>query len=103
MTRRLTLGSRSEMGLLSEHTDPETPPPLWTPPKTDFWKRPSRWQICLPRLRLVGKITMSILFFLVLLRIYYDKRPVAVDKQPTEAEVIEAAQRENWLWKDFPR
>jgi hypothetical protein len=104
MTRRLTLGSRSEMGLLSEHsTDPETPPPIWSPPKTDFWKRPSRWQVCLPRLRLVAKFALSTLFALVLIRIYYDKRPITADKQPTEAEVIEASQRENWLWKDFPR
>ena len=103
MTRRLTVGSRSEMGLLSEHTDPETPPPLWTPPKADFWKRPSRWQVCLPRLRLFGKIAMSIFFALIILRLYFDMRPVAIDQPPTEAEAIEAAQRENWLWKDFPR
>jgi hypothetical protein len=103
MTRRLTVGSRSEMGLLSEHTDPETPPPLWTPPKTDFWKRPSRWQICLPRLRLLGKIALSIFFFLILLRIYYHTQPIIAEPPPTEAEVMEAAQRENWLWKDFPR
>jgi hypothetical protein len=103
MTRRLTLGSRSEMGLLTEHNDPDTPPPIWTPPKTDFWKRPSRWQICLPRLRLVGKVTMSVLFALIVIRIYYDKRPLASERPLTEAEVIEASQRENWLWKDFPR
>lgn len=103
MTRRLTVGCRSEMGLLSEHIDPETPPPLWTPPQTDFWKRPSRWQICLPRLRLVGKIVMFVLLALLLLRIYHDKHPFAVDQPPTEAELIEAAQREDWLWKDFPR
>lgn len=103
MTRRLTVGSRSEMGLLSEHTDPETPPPVWTPPKTDFWKRPSRWQVCLPRLRLVAKITMSILFTLFLLSIYYDKRPIAIEKVQTEEDLVEASKRESWLWKDFPR
>ena len=103
MTRRLTVGSCSEMGLLSEHTDPETPPPLWTPPKTDFWKRPSRWQVCLPRLRFVAKIAMSILFGLLLLSIYFDKRPTAVDKAQTEEERVEASKRETWLWKDFPR
>jgi hypothetical protein len=103
MTRRLTLGSRSEMGLLSEQTDPESPPPLWTPPKTDFWRRPSRWQICLPRLRLLGKIVLSIFFFLILLRIYYETQPVEAEPPPTEEEVMEAAKREDWLWKDFPR
>lgn len=103
MTRRLTVGSRSEMGLLCEQNDPETPPPLWTPPKTDFWKRRSRWQICLPRLWLVTKVSLLLFSFLVLLRIYYDKHPVLVDQQAYEAEIMEAAQRNNWLWKDFPR
>ena len=103
MTRRLTVGSRSEMGLLAEHVDPETPPPLWTPPKTDFWKRPSRWQICLPRLRLVAKVVMSIVFALLLLSIYYDKRPIAIDRFQSEDERVEAMKRESWLWKDFPR
>lgn len=72
-------------------------------PKNDFWKRPSRWQICLPRLRLIGKVVISILFALVLLRIYYDKRPIVVEKLQSEADAIEAAQRQDWLWKDFPR
>jgi hypothetical protein len=103
MTRRLTVGGRSEMGFLSEHPDPETPPPSWSPQKTDFWKRPSRWQICLPRLRLVAKIAVSILFTVLVIGLYYDKRPVTLDQSPTEAEMIQAAQRENWLWKDFPR
>lgn len=97
MIRRLTVGSRSEMGLLTETLAEER-----TPIKADFWKRPSRWQICLPRLRILAKIALSVLFALLILRIYFDSRPVAVDK-PTEAELIEASQRENWLWKDFPR
>jgi hypothetical protein len=46
---------------------------------------------------------MSILFTVLILRIYYEKRPVKIVEPPTEAEIIEAAQKENWLWKDFPR
>lgn len=102
MTRRLTLGGRSEMGLASEHMDSETPCFITTPSKTDFWKRPSRWQICLPRLRLVGKVAMFVLFALLLFRVYHHNPPVAIEP-PTEAERIEAAQREKWVWKDFPR
>ena len=102
MTRRLTLGGRSEMGLLSEHMDPETTSFISTPSKTDFWKRPSRWQLCLPRLRFMGKVAMFILLAVLLFRIYHDNQPVAIEP-PTEAEIIEAAQREKWVWKDFPR
>jgi len=36
---------------------------------------------------------MSILFTVLVLRIYYDKRPVKAEEPPTEAEMIEASQR----------
>lgn len=118
-TRRLTIsGSRSEMGLLSDTQDqePETPPPVWTPAKNDFWKKPSRWQVCMPRLRLLAKILLSMLGFLVIFKVMNTKppEPLEAPKEPlppppepilTEQEMtdmsIEAAKREDWVWKDF--
>ena len=120
-TRRLTIsGSRSEMGFLTDTHDqdqePGTPPPVWTPAKNDFWKKPSRWQICMPRLRLLAKVLLGIFGFLVVFRVMSTKPPESVeamkdhlppppDPMLTEEELIdqtmEAMKREEWIWKDF--
>lgn len=118
-TRRLTIsGSRSEMGLLTDTpAEPETPPPVWTPAKNDFWTKPSRWQICMPRLRVFAKVLLGLLGFVVVFKIMNTKPPVPVDPvsevvppppdpiltehQLTEI-TMEAAKREEWAWKDFP-
>lgn len=119
-TRRLTLsGNRSEMGFLPDApAEPETPPPVWTPAKNDFWKKPSRWQICMPKLRLFAKVLLAMLGLLVVLKVMNTKPPISVDpvvdpavppppdKILTEHELteitMEAAKREEWAWKDFP-
>jgi hypothetical protein len=111
MTRRLTIGSRSEMGLetpvLSDPPSQPDPSPLtFAAVKPDFWKKPSKWQICMPRLRLIAKFAVSFVFLVLVLKILNDKPPVPPPKQahkpPTEAEAMEAAKRTDWLWKDFP-
>ena len=109
------------MGLLNdnqEFQEPETPPPVWTPAKNDFWKKPSRWQICMPRLRLLAKILLGLLGFIVVFKVMNTKplepSPIEPVKEPlppppepvlTEQELteqsIEAAKREEWVWKDF--
>ena len=121
MTRRLTIsGSRSEMGLLDEPQDPETPPPSWTPPGKDFWRKPSKWQICMPRLRFIAKVLVFLVFMIVLFKVLGQQPPAppppdeppAVPQppedipkeefhEPTEDEMMERAKREDWIWKDF--
>ena len=109
MTRRLTIsGSRSEMGLLEDHSEPETPPPVWTPAKNEFWRKPSKWQICMPRLRLVAKVFATFICFIILVKIMASKPPPPPatpppepPKPPTEDEMMEMAKREDWIWKDF--
>lgn len=123
MTRRLTIsGSRSEMGLLADTPEPETPPPVWTPAKNDFWTKPSRWQICMPRLRFFAKILFCLVGFIVVFKVMNTKPsaapqpesipepPVPPEPEPTPPTIeelteqsIEAAKREEWVWKDFPR
>ena len=108
MTRRLTIGSRSEMGLetnlLSEPASQPDPSFAWSSPtKLDFWKKPSKWQICMPRLRLVLKFVLSFVCLVLLLKVLNDKPPPKKPaKPPTEDEAREAEKRTNWLWKDFP-
>lgn len=108
------------MGLLNEPAEPETPPPVWSPAKIDIWKKPSRWQICIPRLRLVAKVMLGFVGVLVLYQVMSTKSPVTTsnDNSPaanhpppppphlSEMELMdiamEAAKREEWAWKDFP-
>ncbi|KIV83704.1 hypothetical protein PV11_05706 [Exophiala sideris] len=113
MTRRLTIsGSRSEMGLLQDPPEPETPPPSWTPAKHEFWKKPSKWQICMPRLRLIVKVLASILGFALLVKVM-SQPPPPPPPPPPEAprqlsdmemmdKLMEQSKKEDWLWKDFP-
>jgi hypothetical protein len=129
MTRRLTIsGSRSEMGLLEDSpVEPETPPPSWSPAKYDIWKKPSRWQICMPRLRMVAKIVATFVFFILLIKIMNatpPPEPAPSEPEPevadpvideitepppppplTEEELMEMtmqnAKKEQWIWKDF--
>lgn len=108
MTRRLTVGSRSEMGLetslLSSPASSPASPLTWTSAKLDFWKKPSKWQICMPRLRLVAKFVVSFVFLVLILKLLNDKPPPPKKpvRAPTEEEAMEAAKRTNWLWKDYP-
>lgn len=128
MTRRLTIsGSRSEMGLLNEPSEPETPPPVWTPAKQDFWRKPSKWQICMPRVRFIAKIVLSFVVVVTLFRVLTHNstppppppapnpppapvpeppKPKPEPKEPkpphTEEEMREIAKKEAWIWKGFP-
>lgn len=119
-TRRLTIsGSRSEMGFVTDTpVEPGTPPPVWTPAKNDFWKKPSRWQICMPRLRLFAKVLLGLLGLIVVFKVMNTKPPKPVETAPdpvppppdrllTEKQLtemsIEASKREDWAWKDFPQ
>lgn len=117
MQRRLTIsGNRSEMGLLADTQEPETPPPVWTPAKNDFWAKPSRWQICMPRLRMFAKVLLGILGFIVVLKVMNTKPPTpdplpepvppppdpVLTEQELTDKTIEAMKREEWVWKDFP-
>ena len=131
MTRRLTIsGSRTEMGLLEDDSpvEPETPPPSWSPAKFDIWKKPSRWQICMPRLRMVAKVIASFIALILLVKIISaTPPPVPTSAEPvpevadsaieetteppppppsTEQELMELtmenAKKEMWIWKDFP-
>lgn len=112
MSRRLTLsGNRSEMGLLQDPVEPETPPPSWTPAKPEFWKKPSKWQICMPRLRLLVKILASLIGFAILIKIMGQQPPSpsapisSPPKQPTEQQLMdklmEDSKKELWPWKSF--
>lgn len=108
MTRRLTIsGARSEMGLVTDMGEPETPPPVWTPAKSnDFWRKPSRWQICMPRLRLVAKVVLSLTMIVLVYKFLnptYIPPPSEPILPPTEDEMKEAAAKEDWIWKDYPR
>lgn len=102
MTRRLTIsGSRTEMGLLHDTGEPETPPPVWTPAKNDFWRKPSRWQICMPRLRFFAKILLTLTTLILMFRFLRPPTAPAPVEPPTEAEMKEMAAKEDWVWKDF--
>ena len=90
----------------NDNTTTEKEPSLvsWSLVKTDFWKKPSKWQICMPRLRLIAKCLVAFIFMVVVLKILNDKPgppPKPKDAPPTEDEAREAEKRTNWLWKDF--
>jgi hypothetical protein len=114
MTRRLTIsGSRSEMGLLEDPAEPETPPPSWSPAKQEFWRKPSKWQICMPRLRLVAKVLASFIALVLFIKIMGSKPPPPPPTPPPEPPTVlteqqlmektmEDAKKEDWVWKDFP-
>jgi hypothetical protein len=84
-----------ETPVLSDPPSQPDPSPLtFAAVKTDFWKKPSKWQICMPRLRLIARFAVTFVFLVFVLKI-------PNDKPPTEAEAMEAAKRTDWLWKDF--
>jgi len=88
MTRRLTLsGGRSEMGLLADPVEPETPPPGWSPAKHDFWRKPSRWQICMPRLRLMAKVLLSLILLVLVFKVLDQSPPP--ERPPQHLELPE--------------
>jgi hypothetical protein len=122
------------MGLLEDTlntpVEPGTPPPSWSPAKYDIWKKPSRWQICMPRLRMVAKIVATVIAFVILVKIMNATPPPAPPAPepvpevvepviepvieeitepppppPTEDELMEItmenAKKERWIWKDF--
>lgn len=126
MTRRLTIsGSRSEMGVLEDSpVEPVTPPPSWSPAKYDIWKKPSRWQICMPRLRMVAKVILTFIALIVVIKVMNAAPPPpppepvpetveAPVEEPTEPApppptddelmemTMENAKKEQWIWKDF--
>ncbi|KAK5252750.1 hypothetical protein LTS03_007684 [Exophiala xenobiotica] len=99
------------MGLLQDPPEPETPPPSWTPAKHEFWRKPSKWQICMPRLRLIVKVLASILAFALLIRIMSQPPPPPPSPPPepprqlTEQELtdkmMEDSKKELWPWKSY--
>ena len=107
MTRRLTVGSRSEMGLPYV---PEPDTPVTTPwphsHEKDYWRVPSRWQTSPPRFRQVLKIIGLVFLTSFILKIYYDKDlPVLAKEKHLEDKEKgkDPSQPDgNWPWKDFP-
>lgn len=121
MTRRLTITS-AEMGDLVDRPDLHLLPSAGgevTPFKQDtFWRRPSKWQICMPRLRFFAKVVGFVIFTGLCLKILTQgppkppssgpitpaqphERPEENFRDPTEAEMIERSKMEDWIWKDF--
>ena len=115
------------MGLLEDSpVEPETPPPSWSPAKFDIWKKPSRWQICMPRLRMVAKIVATLIAVILVIKIMNASPPPPPAPEPvpevvkpvieeiteppppppTDEELMEMtmknAKKEQWIWKDFP-
>lgn len=103
MTRRHTIGSRSELGLLEDTPEPQTPPPVWTPAlsQTKYtWQKPSKWQM--PRPRSVTKVVAAFVLSIFLYQLLYHKPPDAPSPPPTEEQLRQAGLQERWAWKEFP-
>lgn len=121
MTRRLTITS-AEMGGLAERPDLQLLPPVGgeaTPIKQEtFWRKPSKWQICMPRLRFIAKVFLGLVLLGVGIKILSQGPPEVREivsiipaqppdnpeqnfREPTEAEMIERSKREDWIWKDY--
>ena len=107
MTRRLTVGSRSEMGLPFQ-PEPDTPvTSQWSTPSKNEWKVPARWQTSPPRFRQVLKIIGLVVLTSLILKIYYDKEipqngaqsTPDLGQQPDPAHPDSA----HWPWKDYPQ
>ena len=119
MTRRLTITS-AEMGNLVER--PNLNLPLGgeaTPIKKDvFWPKPSKWQICMPRLRSVLNTIIGLAALALVVKVLSQGPPKSREhtpitpaqppdnpeqnfREPTEAEMIERSKREDWIWKDY--
>ena len=122
MTRRLTIsGSHSEMGLLAEPQllpDPESPPPSWSPAKYDIWRKPSKIQICMPRLKFMAKVVAGFILLIVMFKVLGTQPPPPPAappppnapespedefKEPSEKDMVEWAKQEQWVWKNFDR
>jgi hypothetical protein len=97
------------MGLLEDPaSEPETPPPSWSPAKPEFWRKPSKWQICMPRLRLIVKVFASFVGFIILIKLIghpppkqASPPPEAPRKHQTDNEMKASYKQDNWLWKGF--
>jgi hypothetical protein len=107
------------MGNLDDR--PELLPPVGgeaTPIKREpFFPRPTKWQICMPRLRFVAKIFAFLIFTALCLKVLSQGPPKPRSgpispsqppdnpeqnfREPTEAEMIERSKREEWIWKDY--
>lgn len=101
-----TRDKRFEMGLLDEPFEPGTPPPSWSPARPDFWKKPSKWQICMPRLTILAKVLATFFGFVLLVKIIGQKPeapspPLEPPEPPSEDDMKAAADRVPWIWKDF--
>ena len=103
----LTNSNRNfKMGLLDEPFEPRTPPPSWSPARLDFWKKPSKWQIHMPRLTILAKLLASFFGFVLLVKIIGQKpaapsTPLEPPEPPSENDMKAAAERMSWIWKDF--
>lgn len=108
------------MGVLDERLEPGTPPPSWSPARPDFWKKPSKWQICMPRLTILAKVLATFLGFILLVKIIGQKPelpssappigpkpelPAVTPPEPpkplSENDMKDAAEKVPWIWKDF--
>ena len=106
MTRRLTVGSRSEMGL-PHVLEPDTPvssPWPNSPYKNEYWKVPSRWQTSRPRIRQIVKFISLVVLMSIVLKIYYDKDlpPTRLESDFPPSEHDPSIPDGNWPWKDYP-
>lgn len=105
MTRRLTVGSRSEMGL-PHIPEPDTPisQPWPSSYKSDVWRVPSRWQTSRPRFRQILKFLTLVVLMSVVLKIYYDKDlpKAGLEKEKDLERDPSIPDQQNWPWKDFP-
>jgi len=102
MTRRHTIGSRSETGLLDDPQEPQTPPPGWTPPLSNnklTWRKPSKWQVCMPKLRVVTKVTAAFMLAIFLYQLLHHRRaPNISPPPPTEEQLRQIAVQKDWAW-----
>ena len=101
MTRRMTVGSRSELGLLNTAQEFETPS-VWSSPKLDVWRSPSRVHYSSPRIKLFGKVSLIALFTFLAYRIISEERQPPRSTITTDQQRIDAANRKDFVWKDFP-
>jgi hypothetical protein len=119
MARRLTITS-AEMGNLPERPDLNLPVGGEATPikKEVFWPKPSKWQICMPRLRSVLNAVVGLAALALVVKVLSQGPPKSREhipihpsqppenpeqnfREPTEAEMIERSKREDWVWKDY--
>lgn len=60
----------------------------------------------MPRLRLFAKIGLSVMLFLIMIKVLNEKPPEKIPSPPLTTEELmeklrEENAKENWIWKDF--